>query len=269
MAVLIGTSGFGYEEWRGVFYPPDLARADYLRYYSLFFRFVELEFSYVRMPEFWKLERMAESTPSDFRFSIAAHRSLTNGVHPLWPTLVVQFRQALQSRAFRSRLAGVLLSFPHRFRYEDENRVYLGELCSELREFPLFIEFRNRDWLNERVFEEADKRRIGIVVNDSSRIPGAESPRLFGNAENAYVRLYRSGRTERESSFLDVADSRSFSDAELDSWANAIHEKETSTDTIFIALGAAGGGQAVGDAKRLQERLDSLRPRLESLPKAP
>ena len=33
--ILIGTSGYDYPEWKGVFYPRDLKRSDFLRFYAV------------------------------------------------------------------------------------------------------------------------------------------------------------------------------------------------------------------------------------------
>ncbi|HOX92526.1 MAG TPA: hypothetical protein PLC54_06360, partial [Spirochaetales bacterium] len=41
-STLIATSGYSYDDWKGSFYPEDLPKSEYLRYYSLFFPFVEL-----------------------------------------------------------------------------------------------------------------------------------------------------------------------------------------------------------------------------------
>lgn len=40
--ILIGTSGYDYPEWKGVFYPEDLPRKDFLSYYATQFNTVEL-----------------------------------------------------------------------------------------------------------------------------------------------------------------------------------------------------------------------------------
>lgn len=40
--LLIGTSGYDYPEWKGVFYPDDLKRKDFLSYYATQFNALEL-----------------------------------------------------------------------------------------------------------------------------------------------------------------------------------------------------------------------------------
>ena len=50
MTVYIGTSGFDYPEWKGVFYPTDLKRKDYLNYYSTVFNALEINSTFYNMP---------------------------------------------------------------------------------------------------------------------------------------------------------------------------------------------------------------------------
>ena len=47
---IIGTSGWHYEDWRGVFYPPELAKAKWLEFYARHFNTVELNITFYRLP---------------------------------------------------------------------------------------------------------------------------------------------------------------------------------------------------------------------------
>lgn len=269
MATLIGTSGYGYDDWKGVFYPPDLPREDYIRYYSMFFPFVELDFSYFKMPEGWRLEQLAAATPKDFVFTVKAHRSFTHEPQQNWLKAATEFASALRVRTFRERLAGVLLQFPYKFQYLDPNRLYLGELTKELSEFPLFLEFRNGEWLNPAVLAEASKRGIGIVSVDApylSTLPGRDLP-VSGKA--SYVRFH--GRNV-ESWWTGNGDSRydySYADAELSEWVKRISAAEKKALPVFAAFANHPKGSAVKDARRLKALLDAERPRLETLAENP
>ena len=80
--IRIGTSGFDYPEWKGLFYPPDLGRKSYLAYYAELFDTVELNFSYYRMPEACQLEAFADRAGPGCLFSLKAHQSLTHEIDP-------------------------------------------------------------------------------------------------------------------------------------------------------------------------------------------
>jgi len=261
MALFIGTSGFSYEEWRGVFYPAELPKEDFLRYYSMFFPFVELDFSYYRMPESWRLEHLADSTPNDFLFSIKAHKSLTHEPDGNWTTAVENFKTSLRAASFKRRLAGILLQFPYSFHYSDLNRVYLGELTAELGEFPLFVEFRNAEWSRESVYQEARKRGLALVAVDAPDLPGLPNRTFPITSESGYLRFH--GRnagnwwTGDNASRYDYA----YSDSELEGWKDTILERERETRLLLVAFNNHHQGNAIQDAKRFKLLTDENRRR--------
>jgi uncharacterized protein YecE (DUF72 family) len=42
VAIHIGTSGWHYNHWRGVFYPPGVTKKDYMAFYQRYFSTVEV-----------------------------------------------------------------------------------------------------------------------------------------------------------------------------------------------------------------------------------
>jgi len=56
--ILIGTSGYSYNEWVGCVYPEGTKQKDFLSCYSAMFPTVELNFSYYTMP---KAENLAKN----------------------------------------------------------------------------------------------------------------------------------------------------------------------------------------------------------------
>ena len=49
--LFIGTSGWVYPHWKGVFYPKSLLLKDKLKYFSCYFKTVEVNYSFYRLPE--------------------------------------------------------------------------------------------------------------------------------------------------------------------------------------------------------------------------
>ena len=77
--LLIGASGFSYPHWgKGVFYPKALKSADWLTYYSRFFKTVELNNTFYRLPSKAMLTHWRVSTPPDFIFAVKASRYITH-----------------------------------------------------------------------------------------------------------------------------------------------------------------------------------------------
>ena len=50
MKIFIGTSGYGYKEWKGKFYPEKLSAKKMLGFYSERFGAVEINNTFYRMP---------------------------------------------------------------------------------------------------------------------------------------------------------------------------------------------------------------------------
>ena len=76
--ITIGTAGYSYQDWVGPFYPPGLSKGKWLEFYGKQFSFTEVNSSFYRMPTSHMLARMAERTPSDFKFAIKAYRGITH-----------------------------------------------------------------------------------------------------------------------------------------------------------------------------------------------
>ncbi len=73
-----GTSGYSFKQWRGPFYPQDLATDEWLRYYASNLPSVEINNSFYRMPKTKVVEHWRDSVDADFRFVIKASRRITH-----------------------------------------------------------------------------------------------------------------------------------------------------------------------------------------------
>src|SRR5262245_7955689 len=76
--VWVGTSGFSYKEWKGIFYPEGLSDAKMLSHYASQFRTVEIDSTFYRMPSQNTLESWRDTTPEDFRFTLKASQQITH-----------------------------------------------------------------------------------------------------------------------------------------------------------------------------------------------
>src|ERR1051326_1803858 len=76
MGILMGTSGFSYDDWRGFFYPEELPKRDMLAYYAQHFPAVEVNASYYQIPPPPTFFQMARKVPRGFQFVVKAHRDM-------------------------------------------------------------------------------------------------------------------------------------------------------------------------------------------------
>ena len=77
MAVIVGTSGYSYKEWKGTFYPADLPAAKMLPFYAQHFASVEINNTFYRMPEAKTIEKWSSEVPDGFRFGFKVTDEVT------------------------------------------------------------------------------------------------------------------------------------------------------------------------------------------------
>src|SRR5262245_41345581 len=76
--ILIGTCGWSYPEWDGVFYSPGMDSADYLSWYADRFPIVEVDSTFYRVPTRRMVLGWRNHTPSGFRFSLKVPQAITH-----------------------------------------------------------------------------------------------------------------------------------------------------------------------------------------------
>lgn len=163
MELFIGTSGFDYPEWKGVFYPEDAKRKDFLSYYAREFNALELNYTFYSMPTVKQMVNFMERSEGKVTFSVKANRLLTHEVGQGWKDTAGEFKLSINQLMEKGLLGNILLQFPQSFHYTAENRIYLSNLMKEFHEYPLSVEFRHREWIKASVFQGLNQRGAGIV----------------------------------------------------------------------------------------------------------
>ena len=195
--LLIGTSGYDYPEWKGVFYPEDLKRKDFLSYYVTQFNALELNNTFYNMPTAERLLSFYERSEGRLNFSVKANRLLTHEIGADWQVAAGDFKEALKPLNEKERLSAVLFQLPESFHYTNDNRIYLAKLIAEFEGFPVMVEFRHKEWIRESVFEGLEKRKAGIVFCDMPQLKNLPDGTVMKTpfvGNKAYIRLH--GRNE-------------------------------------------------------------------------
>ena len=195
--LLIGTSGYDYPEWKGVFYPDDLKRKDFLSFYATQFNALELNNTFYNMPTAERLMSFYERSEGKLNFSVKANRLLTHEIGADWQVAAKDFKEALKPLNEKERLSAVLFQLPESFHYTNDNRIYLAKLIAEFEGFPVMIEFRHKEWILESVFEGLEKRKVGIVFCDMPQVKNLPDGTVMKTpfiGSSAYIRLH--GRNE-------------------------------------------------------------------------
>ena len=255
MTVLIGTSGFSYDDWVGPVYPPDLPKSEWLSFYAREFPTCELNFTFYRIPNPYTLARMADKVPEGFLFSVKAFQGITHEREDPEP-LVREFVEALRPLQEEGKFACVLVQFPYSFRATEENRDYLRRLRDGFGDLPVVVEFRRREWVSQHTFDELRALRFGFCCVDQPRLRGLIPPIAVATGPVAYVRFH--GRNAAKWWQHEEAWERydyTYSDEELKEWVPKIRQLDAEADLTLVYMNNHWRGQAVGTARQMRELL--------------
>ena len=183
MEWLAGTSGYSYKEWKGSFYPEDMAASDMLAYYASRLPSVEINNTFYRMPRTHVLETWRDAVPADFRFSIKASRRITHQARLQDCEDPVAFlTRGLE--ALGDKLGCVLFQLPPYLR-KDNDRLS-AFLALWPKAFRATIEFRHASWFDDETAETLARHGAAICVSEDGTLP---LPGFHGTTDWLYFRL--------------------------------------------------------------------------------
>ncbi len=249
--IKIGTSGYSYEDWRGLFYPQDLPKSRMLEYYCRSFAVVEVNSSYYFIPSSKTAQRMAEKTPSDFEFIFKTNQETTHVRSEDGPA-VKNLLENLSPLKEAGKLSGLLAQFPFSFKNSQNNRGYLFRLREAVGDVPLFVEFRHDSWNKPPVSEFLKANNIGYVNVDEPQLAGLLPPQDIVTTSASYVRFH--GRNEEQwwkgqgSERYDYL----YSEDELRQWITNIRSILRRSAKTYIFFNNHPRGQAVTNAKQME-----------------
>ena len=250
--VLVGTSGYSYDDWVGPFYPQGLNKREYLSFYAAEFPVVELNFSYYTQPNASNLERMIEKTPEGFRFTIKAHQSLTHNIGEDLPKEIERYKQGIQPLVESGRLAAILLQFPYSFHYTPDSRRHLQRLCESFAELPKAVEFRGNEWQRDSVYRGLSDAKTALVNVDEPRLPKLPTPTEVVSAELAYLRFHgRNAANWWKGDNVSRYDYL-YGTEELSEWLPMIERMLAKARLLLVIFNNHSRGQAIQNARQLQ-----------------
>ncbi len=275
--IRIGTSGFQFDDWKGTIYPPNISNQDMLSYYEkeLGFDTVEVNFTYYRLPSSRALEGMMRKTSDDFEFVVRSHKEMT---HEIWEDdqrkslkeneeIFIRFKEGVKPLKEAGRLGCILIQFPSFFWPKRENFDYILTCKERLKEIPLVVEFRNRNWVNERTFSFLKAQNLGFCVVDEPKLPRLMPFTPKVTSDVGYMRFhgrnvnwFKASREERYN-YL-------YTPNQLESFLPSIRNIVQSSEKAFIFFNNCHAGHAVKNSlylKRLMGLIDELTPEQERI----
>lgn len=253
--IYIGTSGYSYDDWIGPFYPPGMAKRQFLSFYAQRFSAVEVNFTFYRVPDQRTLAAMSTKTGPDFQFVIKAHQDMTHqgGENP---EVFRQFRDALSPLIEQGKLACVLAQFPNRFKPTRGTVDYLRYLRAQLPDLALVVEFRNRQWITEKAFAFLREQGLGFCCVDQPQYDTLVPPIAQATSELGYIRFH--GRNYEKWWQHEEAWERYdylYSREELTEWVDKTRQLVGQTSDLYVFFNNHYAAQAVQNADLFRDLL--------------
>ena len=238
MTIQIGTSGWSYDHWNEILYPPGTPSAARLAYYARSFETVELNSSFYRWPRPAAFRSWRARLPDGFVFSVKAPRGLTHARKLYAPEPWVERIAAGWHELGEKR--GVLLVQlgPDQVRDDARLEYFLGQLPDWVR---TAVELRHPSWVDDRVFALLERHRAAYCVVSGANLPCV----LRATAPFVYVRLHGPDP--------DRLYAGSYPEADLVWWAGRLREWEAEGKTVYAYFNNDGYGHAVRNAARLRQ----------------
>ncbi|WP_398471134.1 DUF72 domain-containing protein [Tardiphaga sp.] len=167
--VVIGTSGWHYQSWRGAFFPDRLLLKHQLRYYASQFKTTELNGVFYRTPTPDTVKAWASETGDDFVFTWKASKFITH-----WKRLSLASQNSLDLLENRMSLLGrkagpILFQLPPQFSADPDRLAAFVKLLDPHRRYC--FEFRHSSWYQPAVFRILKQSNIALCLSDHHDAP--------------------------------------------------------------------------------------------------
>jgi uncharacterized protein YecE (DUF72 family) len=179
----IGTSGWNYKHWKGVFYPEDSTQKEWFPFYLQHFDTVEINNTFYQLPSEKTLKNWKEKVPDDFIFSVKGSRYITHRKYLKDPKESSQkFFDRVQ--LISETLGVILFQLSPRWNLNFERLKNFIQILPA--KFRYTFEFRNPTWFDEKVYNLLEENNIAFCIYD---INGEMSPKKV-TADIVYIRLH-------------------------------------------------------------------------------
>jgi uncharacterized protein YecE (DUF72 family) len=195
--LFIGTSGWSYKHWAGLFYPRTVKPDKYLEYYITKFNCVELNSSFYHLPRDTTVRGWIKRTPDPFRICPKLSRFITHQKR-LNDTEEPLRRFFELFEVMKSRLGPVLIQLPPGLLFDRSLAIdFVQILKVNYDHYRFAIEARHKSWITDEVFSLLEKYNVAFVIADSgNRFPYYEAITTdfiylrFHGPENLYASDY-------------------------------------------------------------------------------
>ena len=244
----VGTQGWNYDFWNGVFYPEGSRDSDRLKLYSRVFDCVEIDSTFYALPPAERFQSWYERTPPGFVFTVKLPRDITHDAR------LVRADRMLEEFCDRAallddKLGPLLIQLPPDFTVRER-----GAAEQFLRALPdgfrFAVEFRDVRWFDERTFELLRETGTTLAVSVGPWLRTEQAIALAREAPGGFRYLRWMGAPRHQPLTTALLRER---DLDLEAWAGMIRESPPAD--LFAFFNNDYQGHSPTSARRLQQLL--------------
>jgi uncharacterized protein YecE (DUF72 family) len=244
--ISLGTSGWSYLEWEGLFYRKGEKRK--LRVYASIFKTVEIDSTFYRNPSPGTVMGWLKYSPSDFVFTAKMPKLITHdkklGLKGDIKADLNTYFDLMRPLQLGGKLGCFLIQLPPRCDCNYNNLESFFELLDPM--FRYAVEFRNPSWLKDETWNLLKKYDAAYTIVDEPLLP----PEVHLTTDFAYFRWHGKGKNI----WFDYR----YSATELDRWVTKIQETSKSAKKVFGFFNNHYHGYAPENCLYLLEQLGLL-----------
>jgi uncharacterized protein YecE (DUF72 family) len=185
--VLIGTSGWHYDSWRGPFFPKGLPIKSQLQFYASQFPTTELNGVFYRTPTPETVKSWRDQTGKNFVFAWKASKFITH-----WKRLSDNSINSLELLEDRITMLGgkvgpILFQLPPNFKADADRLRGFFKLLPSKRRYS--FEFRDPSWYTPRTLRMLAEQNISLCLSDHHDAPAPWKR----TADFVYIRAHGPG----------------------------------------------------------------------------
>jgi uncharacterized protein YecE (DUF72 family) len=241
----LGTQGFSYVHWKGVFYPSGIPAREYLAHYSNIFNSVEMDTTFYAVPRLAIVQSWAAAVPDNFLFTAKTPQSIT---HEMGLANSSQFMDEFLNvmRVLGSKLGVILVQLPPSYTSDKLPilKAFLEILPDDIR---FAVEFRHRTWFTPQTAELLSAHRIGWAATEFGNLPHEIIP----TTDFLYIRWLG-----KRAAFRRYDQEQIDQTARLTWWKDQIFRNASQAQAVYGFFNNDYSGFAPGTCNRMKTLLD-------------
>jgi len=178
----IGTSGYHYNHWKGLFYPEHLSHAEWFSHYAKHFDTVEINNTFYHLPPASVFDGWRKQAPTGFRYVLKFSRYGSHIMRLKKPRSTIG-KFLTRAKRLGEFLGPILVQLPPKWKANPERLAAF--LQAAPTNFRWTVEFRDPSWLCEEVYEILRERDAALCIHDMIE----NHPRILTNGWT-YLRFH-------------------------------------------------------------------------------